>query len=666
MKKIFLWIFAGILSISLLLYALAFTSFGNAMMAPILQTKLSQSIGKEVKINHFLLRSNSIDVGLTIDKNSSFFLKGGFSLFTQAFDAEFKTSLSNITLEPIIIGSPLDLEGKAQGDAKAFALIAKGNAFKGTVDMDIKGTPEALNVSKVTLKGIDAKELLALLGKPAYAEGLVDLNVDIKELTQVNALGEALLNIVSLRVNGALIANDFKVDMPKELSLKGTLQSSMQGKNILSRVDLLSSLATIKTEKTNYDLGSQTLNSDFRIDALDFSALEPVVKMPLFGKASFDGVVNYSPKGYDIVVNSDIFEGKTTIKVLNDTLEADINALKIDRILSFIGQKPYSKGEVHVQAKLKSLQNLSGAMTHRISNGSINTTLVNQDFNQTLPSKLTYKLEGDTLLEKERTKTNAILSSSIANLSLKETTFDIKASALNAPYMLDIPDLMALKTIAKRTLKGKVCIDGVVKSAPEKLYLDGVSDIFGGNLNFSLDNDLFKASLKKAQLPSVMEMLDYPDMFITEIMGDVVYDLKKQTGTIKATSDEGRFKPNQLATLLNALTGFDITKEVYKNIVAQSDITPEMIRFVADLKSQYTTIALKEGSLNQKTNALLGKIAIVLKGTTYNATLSGTGDAPKVKLDTAGALKGILNQRTEGVGEATKEPVKNILKGFGL
>ncbi len=199
-----------------------------------------------------------------------------------------------------------------------------------------------------------------------------------------------------------------------------------------------------------------------------------------------------------------------------------------------------------------------------------------------------------------------------------------------------------------------------------KLYLDGVSDIFGGNLNFSLDNDLFKASLKKAQLPSVMEMLDYPDMFITEIMGDVVYDLKKQTGTIKATSDEGRFKPNQLATLLNALTGFDITKEVYKNIVAQSDITPEMIRFGADLKSQYTTIALKEGSLNQKTNALLGKIAIVLKGTTYNATLGGTGDAPKVKLDTKGALKGVLNQRTEGVTETAKEPVKNILKGFGL
>lgn len=666
MKKLLLWGFIAIVNMVVVVYVLVFTQFGNSLMTPMLETKLSQNVGKEVKINHFSLRPSSLDVGLTIDKSSLFYLKGGFNLFTQAFDMEFKTALNNITLEPITIGSPMTLEGKAKGDSKTFALVAKGNALRGFIDMDVKGTPEALHVSKVTLKGIDVKELLALLGKPAYAQGLVDVTMDIKELTQTNALGEALLNINALRVDEALVAKDFKVDLPKALSLKGTLHSSLQGKSILSRLDLLSSLAAIKTDKTTYDLATQALHSDFRIHALDFSALEPVVKMPLFGKASFDGIVNYSPKGYDVVVNSDIFEGKTTIKIVNDSLEADANALKVDRILALIGQKAYAKGEVHVQAKLKSLQNLSGAMTHRISNGSVNTALVNQDFNQTLPATLNYTLEGDTSLEKDRTKTNATLNSSLAKLSLKELTYDMKASALNAPYSLDVPDLMALKTIAKRTLKGKVRVDGVVKSAPEKLYVDGASEIFGGHLNFSLDNDLFKASLKKAQLPSVMAMLDYPDMFLTELMGDVVYDLKKQTGTIKATSDEGRFKPNQLATLLYALTGFDITKEVYKNIVAQSDITPEFIRFGADLQSQYTTIALKEGSLNQKTNALLGKIAIILKGTTYNATLGGTSDSPKVKLDTAGVLKGVLNQRTEGATETVKEPVKNLLKGFGL
>lgn len=663
MKKFLLYIFIVLLLIFGALYALLFTQMGNNILKPTVESKLTQAIQKKVDIETFSLRLDSLTLRLKIDSHSFLALDGTFNLFKRTFDAAFQTSLKDIAFDPIMISSKMLLQGSIKGDMNNFTLLAKGNALKGDIEIEAQGTQESLHDTKVALKQIDIKELLAIIGKPAYAEGVFDLTMDIKEASKTKVEGNSDFKLLPTKVNATLLAEDFKVNVPKDIIIKASILTQMSGQKVISSIDIDSSLATLKTKQTTFSLATQTLLSDYALFVSNFSKLEPIIGMKLKGEGLFVGDVSYSPTLYSLTLKSSLFDGQSTVKVENDTLEADISRVKLAKIMTFLDKPVYSSGELSVRAKLSSLKELKGVVIQTIDNGKVDTTLVNKDFNQTLPKNVMYSLKSDTIIEKGIATLGAQMLSSLANLTLSNTTFDMKKEALNSEYKIDIEDLSALKTIAKQDLRGSASVQGVIKTEKEKLYVDGKSSLFGGTLNFVLDKNIFKANMKEVKLSELLYTLFYPDFFTSTLFAELEYDLKNAKGVLRATSNDGRFKQNQFGTLLLAITGIDITNEIYKNVLANARIEKEELFFDTSMNSQNTTITLDEGYIHQGTEQLKGKLKAIVLGKEYLATLSGTTSSPKVKLDAGAAAKEALKGKIE---KNLPENTKNLLKGFGF
>lgn len=663
MKKFFLYLFGVLLILLGIFYALFFTQMGNNILKPTVESKIAEAIQKKVDVETFSLRTDSLTLRLKIDTHSFLALDGKFNLFSKSFDAMFQTSLKDITFEPIQINSKMVLQGNLKGTLDDFTLTAKGNALKGDILIDAKGTQESLHDTTVVLKQIDTKELLALLGKPAYAEGLFDLAMDIKEASKTKVEGKSDFKLQATKINDALVLKDFNLSIPPNSMINASILTQMSGQKIISSIDIASTLATLKTKQTTYTLSTQSLASDYLLFVQDFSKFEPMVGLKLKGEASFAGELSYSPVSYALSATSNVFDGQSYLKLENDTLEADLSRLQLSKIMNFLDKPSYSQGELSVKAKLVSLQNLKGVIVQSIDNGRVDTALVNKDFNQTLPKTLTYQLKSDTKIENNRATIEAQALSSLANIFLNNAQFDIKEKAFNAQYKVDVEDLEALKTIAKRELRGKASVTGKIKTAEQKLYVDGKSELFGGAIDFVLENNLFQANMKEVQLSELLYALTYPDFFTSTLAAEVQYDTTSAKGTLKATSQDGRFKQNQLGALLLATTGFDLTQEIYKNVLANARIEQDEVFFDTSMNSQNTMITVEEGYINQATDALKSKLKAVILGKEYLANISGTMSNPKVKLDTSSVVKEAVKGKIE---KNLPENTKNLLKGFGF
>lgn len=661
MKKLLLYTIGIILVLGVAVYGLLFTTPGNAVVKPILESKLSEASQKSVAIETFTLRSDSLKIGLKIDTTSFLNLSGNFSLFQKSFDVAFDTSLQNIQLGTVAITSKMTLQGTAKGNMENFHLVANGDALQGKINIDANIAKESLKDTVIALTHIEIKELLSLMALPSYAQGIFDLKATLKNVTKNAVDGVMDFKLLPTTFNPAVISKEFNVEVPQDLSAHADIHAMMEGQTITSAINIISSLATFKTEKTIYTLPTQTLNSDYRAEIGDFAKLEPITKMKLKGSAAFDGKVNYSPQGYEASLNSGIFGSDTKVNVINDTLTATVKNLKLDKLMDFLGQPLYTQGEFSLDTKLESIKNLKGTLSQKIDNGKINTTLVNKDFNQTLPQTLTYTMKTEATMADNLIKATSTLGTSLADITLTNLVYHLKELSLATNYTVNIPDLSKLNTIAQRELRGKLALNGQIKQAKDLLLVDGASSVFGGKMDFKLENDNFKASLQNAQLSELLYTLFYPDFFTSTIAAQVDYDLKNAKGKLNATSNDGRFKQNQLGALLIATIGFDITKEIYKNTVFDADINKEAIKFKANMVSQNTQIKTDDGYINQTNKDISSKIDIKIKESLYVAKVSGKTDNPKVKLDTGAVLKGVIEGKT---GE--KAPVKNILKGLGL
>ncbi|MDD3343375.1 MAG: hypothetical protein PHR87_07360 [Sulfurospirillaceae bacterium] len=667
MKKFLIYAVSFVLILSAALFGLLFTSAGNAIVKPILESKIAQATQKPVSLDTFSLGISHLSFSATIDKTSFVKLNGTYNILGKSFDVTFDTSLENIAFDAISITSKMSLKGTAKGDINTIHIIANGKALQGTIAIDANVLDQkSLKDTTLTLEHVEVKELLSLLSQPLYAQGLIDLNANLKNVTPSAVDGLVDFKLHPTALNTEAFTQTLGIDLPQNTTAQANMHALLKGQTITSSLNILSTLSNLKMQKMLYNVSSQTFHSDYAITIHDFSKLEPLTKVLLKGQASMNGEINYSPKGYDATLNSDIMESDTKAHIINDSLIASITNLKLDALMNFLNKPSYTQGDLTLEAKLDSLKALKGTITQHISNGRVNTTLVNKDFNQTLPQSLTYSMQTDAIIDDHLIKATSLLDTSIANISLKNFVYDLKKLDLISEYHVNISDLSKLKDIAQRDLQGKVILDGHIKQSKEALMMDGISSLFGGKFSFKLDNNMFKAALDDAQLSELLSMLTYPDFFTSTIAATIDYDLTNDKGSLKATSNDGRFKQNQLGVLLLAVTGLDITNEIYNTIVFDANILKEIIHFKANMVSQHTHIKTDNGMINQATKDIASKIDIQIRDKNYTAKLSGKTDNPKIKMDTGALLKGLLGESVSDGNKTAKEkaPIQNLLKGL--
>lgn len=212
MKKFFIFLISFIVLVVLIVFGLFFTSVGNSILKPIVESKVSQISGIDIKLDKFSLRVGSLDIEATVVENLKAKVNGDFSIFSRSFDLSYNVNADDIPeIEGIKIDGKADLHGKVYGKLLDFVANGQGEIFSSDISFDakIKDYRPINGVADVT--NLEIAKVLALLNQPIYSSGIASLKANIVPNEKNELSGTALVSVDRGVVNEKVILKEFNV-----------------------------------------------------------------------------------------------------------------------------------------------------------------------------------------------------------------------------------------------------------------------------------------------------------------------------------------------------------------------------------------------------------------------------------------------------------------------
>ena len=420
---------------------------------------------------------------------------------------------------------------------------------------------------------------------------------------------------------------------------------------------------------------SKTVNLNFDINIKDLSKLEKFTTQKLNGNFKTSGTLKGDNSLAKLEGITDIFKSNSTyaIELVNfepSNILVHVADAKIDEILYLINKPRYAMGNIDITANIKNakIDKLNGTITTTITKGMVSNSLVNKDFDTKLVDKLTFKGDFLTTLEPYKLSSKVDFYSTMANLFIKNANIDLKDMTIKSDYFVDVSDLSKLFDIAQTKLRGSIGIAGDIKKDKD-LLVNGYSELLGGNLKFKLLNDDFSANIDDIEVLKVLHMLYYPEIFTSKTKLKLDYNLVKQSGDLKGDLINGQFKKNEYSTIINSFARFDLTKEVYENIVLESNINKNIIKSTINMKSKLTQIDVNPSTIDTKNSLIDALVKTDIKGIKFDTKISGDLAKPTVKVDTkklleSGATQKVKDKLQNSIEKKLGGDTGNLLKGF--
>ena len=675
MKKLFLWLTLLIVFIAVLAYSIVFSKFGNELIASYIENKVNnpqQNI--KFKVTNFRLRVDSLDFNAVINENSNISVNGALSIWDRWVDLKYDIKINDLSILNNLVNQNLKSElftnGVFKGDYQSaiiqgFSNIANSETKYNLVLKDFK-----IKDIFLELKNAKIDEFLNFMNKPHYLNGDLTINANIRNIDNNNLDGKLIANISKGQLENDVINKEFNQTFSSKINIDGDIEASFLGKNAEIKTQLLTSIGNLILEKTLVDLEKDRVVSDYKFEAKNLQKLESVLGRKLIGDFNTTGNILYENAIFNVDGKSDIFESSTVFRFkLEDNIAKDISFkvenTKIEKLLDFLNEPIYATGDLNVQGEIQNsnLEELSGTIISKISDAKLVNEVVNAVFKQELKTPVNFDMALNNQFIPNKIVSQMVLNSSLANLSAENAIYDLVEGVLKSDYLLKISSLDNLKDFTKTKLRGKLDIKGELEKKDMFLFATGKSSVLGGKLDFTLKNDDLTASLNDVSVKELSYMMYKPEFFNSRGDFSLNYNTITKQGNLVGKFFNGSFLPNDLALLINHLAKFDLTKEIYETVDLNSDINDNLLTSNFLMKSENTQIESKEAITDFDKNFIDAKLNTQIKNRSFNLSLMGEMNKPKISLDTEELLKNEIDRKLEKNRDKIEEKLNKVLDG---
>lgn len=675
MKKLFLWLTLLIVFIAVLAYSIVFSKFGNELIASYIENKVNnpqQNI--KFKVTNFRLSVDSLDFNAVINENSNISVNGALSIWNRWVDLKYDIKITDLSILNNLINQNLKSElftnGVFKGDNQSaiiqgFSNIANSETKYNLVLKDFK-----IKDIFLELKNAKIDEFLNFMNKPHYLNGDLTINANIKNIDNNNLDGKLIANISKGQLENDVINKEFNQTFSSKINIDGDIEALFLGKNAEIKTQLLTSIGNLFLEKTLVDLEKDRVVSDYKFEAKNLQKLESVLGRKLIGDFNTTGNILYDNLILSVDGNSDIFESSTVFRFkLEDNIVKDISFkvenTKIEKLLDFLNEPIYATGDLNVQGEIQNsnLEELSGTIISKISDAKLVNEVVNAVFKQELKTPVNFDMALNNQFIPNKIVSQMVLNSSLANLSAENAIYDLVEGVLKSDYLLKISSLDNLKDFTKTKLRGKLDIKGELEKKDMFLFATGKSSVLGGKLDFTLKNDDLTASLNDVSVKELSYMMYKPEFFNSRGDFSLNYNTITKQGNLVGKFFNGSFLPNDLALLINHLAKFDLTKEIYETVDLNSDINDNLLTSNFLMKSENTQIESKEAITDFDKNFIDAKLNTQIKNRSFNLSLMGEMNKPKISLGAEELLKNEIDRKLEKNRDKIEEKLNKVLDG---
>ena len=675
MKKLFLWLTLLIVFIAVLAYSIVFSKFGNELIASYIENKVNnpqQNI--KFKVTNFRLRVDSLDFNAVINENSNISVNGALSIWNRWVDLKYDIKITDLSILNNLINQNLKSElftnGVFKGDNQSaiiqgFSNIANSETKYNLVLKDFK-----IKDIFLELKNAKIDEFLNFMNKPHYLNGDLTINANIKNIDNNNLDGKLIANISKGQLENDVINKEFNQTFSSKINIDGDIEALFLGKNAEIKTQLLTSIGNLFLEKTLVDLEKDRVVSDYKFEVKNLQKLESVLGRKLIGDFNTTGNILYDNLILSVDGNSDIFESSTVFRFkLEDNIAKDISFkvenTKIEKLLDFLNEPIYATGDLNVQGEIQNsnLEELSGTIISKISDAKLVNEVVNAVFKQELKTPVNFDMALNNQFIPNKIVSQMVLNSSLANLSAENAIYYLVEGVLKSDYLLKISSLDNLKDFTKTKLRGKLDIKGELEKKDMFLFATGKSSVLGGKLDFTLKNDDLTASLNDVSVKELSYMMYKPEFFNSRGDFSLNYNTITKQGNLVGKFFNGSFLPNDLALLINHLAKFDLTKEIYETVDLNSDINDNLLTSNFLMKSENTQIESKEAITDFDKNFIDAKLNTQIKNRSFNLSLMGEMNKPKISLGAEELLKNEIDRKLEKNRDKIEEKLNKVLDG---
>lgn len=669
MKKLFILLLIIISTLSFFI----FHDKGNELLKPHLskyiESKIEQNISLE--ITHLKLDINHLELEALLNESTKVHTQGAFSLIDQTVDLNYKLNSDGFKNEQISFDNKIDINGTLQGSLKNLNIKGEGESLKSHIDYALNIKEKQINNIKVKMNKADIASLLQLASEPIYAQGKVDINIDIPTFEEANTNGDAKIILHKTLLNQKVFKEVLDIDLPPKTIVTAKLNAKVISKNVQISGDVKSNLAWLKLSNSNYHLKSKELSSDYKAFIPELSKLAFLTKQQLRGQLQVNGKLDLKNKNLIVTGSSKDLGGETSFDYHGQKLTANMNQIEISKLLYLLNQPSYATGTLLARFKIDDFKKLRGSYELESKDAkTIHATLkeyLNLDFGEAMAFSL--KSKGD--IASNLANIESSLYSDIFQYRSSDMVYNLATKKLNSTYLLDIPNLSKLNALAGKNLNGEVNINGAI-NYDTTLKVTGNSKSLGGNIDFTLIDKILSSKIDNVSVEKLMTVLSYPLVFKATILGDFYYDLASRQGTLISTLNQAQLIPNNLTKLIKQVQGVDLTKERYNETHFKAILNKNIIDIDFQAKSKKALFAIPSGKINKANNSINAKYKIDIDNKDIEGSLKGNINNPKITLDSSNfiqdkvinVIKENVNEETLkdfGIGQQETEAIKNLL-----
>jgi len=366
--------------------------------------------------------------------------------------------------------------------------------------------------------------------------------------------------------------------------------------------------------KGNYSLFSQAFNIAYKVSLEELKTLKPLTSQQLQGSLHTSGKVVGDMAFMKIDGKSDVGKSNTTYNVeLTDldptSIIAKIDSAKLAELLYMTSQSPYASADINLDVNFKSIKEhaLDGNILLRTKDGKINTTIMRDDFNLTIP-KTAFAMNLDADLKGDDIKYNYELLSNLFKITTdgKVTPSPLKA---DVKYGVNIKDLSLLKPVTGADIRGSFKLNGTAKGTKEKLIVDAYSDVASSKTTvLAVLKDFapasVKADIKNLNLKKLLYMVKQPHY--TDGLFSLKADIKDARvdslkGNVVTTIQQGLLDSRYMTKTYEFASPMPKTKY---NYTTSSRIDGDIVKTKLDFNSNLANLDMKTIVFNIKDSSL--------------------------------------------------------------
>lgn len=575
------------------LFLSSFTQKGNTVLQPYIKEALEEEIGLPVEVKSFKLEFGTVRLTFLVDNQALVQTASHYDISDLSFKGIYQISAKAFAYEDVTLGE-VDLKGDFEGVREEIDVKGAGSALGAKVDYSFKVMNNIAHKIILQMKGAQLAQVLKLLGKPALADGKIDVEINMPNIGEDTAQGYGKLLLHQASFNQGLVKKLYGVTLPPKSDITAKAEAKLRGESMIVTGDIHSDLFTLLLKDTTLNVLTKQLKGAYELDVKDMRIL---TKNKLAGAFKAKGSIEVEDAQVRVMGESTSFDGALRF-TMDKSAKITLEDISLEKILPLLRQAVYAKGKVNGTLMLDDISEATGEYALRIDKGSLIPQAFAKKTDYKIPAKNQFSLTSKGNVDKQKLTANVILHSTLSDMTFSSLNYDLKDKMLLSNYDVVFHDLKQVLPKARVKKGTTLAAKGKLKFK-ETLTLSGEARGLGKKVTFVYDSKKAQIDASQLVLEKVLALMGVPVYAKGKMDAKVTFtNLKRKEGTFSLKSTNLVTQPLEMKKWMG--------KALKTKVMLESSGTfkKEKSTMNTEMKTALGNISLKNMTYDKKSKSI--------------------------------------------------------------